>query len=370
MPITASAPLNSSTGYAIDASAFTPSLYSYWDSNPTNIDVAFSFDSAAIVRNLTAIGLFNGTRSIWRLLNGSGQADVTANLAGYGNPFSRNYFLPAGSNTFVASTFITGPGTHILDFGGGQRITKAQNPNPIINAIVPLGNASSYVLRGANGNDTLTGALFSDTLLGFDGNDILLGLGGTDSLIGGNGNDTLDGGNANDTLLGGDGSDTLIGGGANDTLFGNTEDDSLLGDDGTDSLIGGDGNDTLDGGNGNDTLTGGANADHFAYTASNQGIDTITDFTTADFDVIQISASGPGFSGSGLTTGALPGTQFLGGPGVVAATDTDQRFLYNTTDGALRFDADGSAGGFAPVQLATLTNLPPAFDHSYIAIVA
>ncbi|CCH94768.1 Hemolysin-type calcium-binding region protein [Microcystis aeruginosa PCC 9432] len=334
MPITASAPLNSSTGYAIDASAFTPSLYSYWDSNPTNIDVAFSFDSAAIVRNLTAIGLFNGTRSIWRLLNGSGQADVTANLAGYGNPFSRNYFLPAGSNTFVASTFITGPGTHILDFGGGQRITKAQNPNPIINAIVPLGNASSYVLRGANGNDTLTGALFSDTLLGFDGNDILLGLGGTDSLIGGNGNDSLDGGNANDTLLGGDGNDTLIGG------------------------------------NGNDTLTGGANADHFAYTASNQGIDTITDFTTADFDVIQISASGPGFSGSGLTTGALPGTQFLGGPGVVAATDTDQRFLYNTTDGALRFDADGSAGSFAPVQLATLTNLPPAFDHSYIAIVA
>jgi len=361
MPITASAPLNSSTGYAIDASTFAPSLRIYWNLNPTNIDVAFSFDSAAIVRNLTAIGLFNGTRSIWRLLNGSGQADVTANLAGYGNPFSRNYFLPAGSNTFVASTFITGPGTHILDFGGGQRITKAQNPNPITNAIVPLGNASSYVLRGANGNDTLTGALFSDTLLGFDGNDILLGLGGTDSLIGGNGNDTLDGGTANDTLLGGDGSDTLIGGGAND---------SLLGDDGTDSLIGGDGNDTLIGGNGNDTLTGGANADHFAYTASNQGIDTITDFTTADFDVIQISASGPGFSGSGLTTGALPGTQFLGGPGVVAATDTDQRFLYNTTDGALRFDADGSAGSFAPVQLATLTNLPPAFDHSYIAIVA
>ena len=319
MPITASAPLNSSTGYAIDASTFASSLYSYWDLNPTNIDVAFSFDSAAIVRNLTAIGLFNGTRSIWRLLNGSGQADVTANLAGYGNPFSRNYFLPAGSNTFVASTFITGPGTHILDFGGGQRITKAQNPNPInpiTNAIFPLGNSGSYVLRGANGNDTLTGALFSDTLLGFDGNDILLGLGGTDSLIGGNGNDTLIGGN------------------------------------------------------GNDTLTGGANADHFAYTASNQGIDTITDFTTADFDVIQISASGPGFSGSGLTTGALPGTQFLGGPGVVAATDTNQRFLYNTTDGALRFDADGSAGSSAPVQLATLTNLPPAFDHSYIAIVA
>jgi Ca2+-binding RTX toxin-like protein len=319
--------------------------------NPTNIDVAFSFDSAAIVRNLTAIGLFNGTRSIWRLLNGSGQADVTANLAGYGNPFSRNYFLPAGSNTFVASTFITGPGTHILDFGGGQRITKAQNPNPITNAIVPLGNASSYVLRGANGNDTLTGALFSDTLLGFDGNDILLGLLGTDSLIGGNGNDTL------------------IGGGANDTLFGDDGTDSLLGDDGTDSLIGGNGNDTLIGGNGNDTLTGGANADHFAYTASNQGIDTITDFTTADFDVIQISASGPGFSGSGLTTGALPGTQFLGGPGVVAATDTLQRFLYNTTDGALRFDADGSAGSFAPVQLATLTNLPLAFDHNYIVIV-
>ncbi len=303
MPITVSAPLNSSTGYAIDASTFAPSLYDYWDSNPTNIDVAFSFDSAAIGRNLTAIGLFKGTNSIWRLLNGSGQADVTANLAGYGNPFSRNYFLPAGSNTFVASTFITGPGTHILDFGGGQRITKAQNPNAIVNAIIPLGNSSLYVLRGANGDDTLTGALFSDTLLGFDGNDILHGVGGADSLIGGNG------------------SDTLIGGA------------------------------------GNDSLTGGTGADRFAYTASNQGTDTITDFTIAQGDTLTFTSAPFG----GLPLGAVAANQ------LATAEDGVARFIYNVGTGLLQYDTNlAAAGGL--VGIATLTNTP-AITNTQIVIV-
>ncbi|MDB9415233.1 calcium-binding protein [Microcystis aeruginosa] len=303
MPITVSAPLNSSTGYAIDASTFAPSLYDYWNSNPTNIDVAFSFDSGAIGRNLTAIGLFNGTNSIWRLLNGSGQADVTANLAGYGNPFSRNYFLPAGSNTFVASTFITGPGTHILDFGGGQRITKAQNRNPIANDIVTLGNASSYFLRGANGNDTLTGSVLSDTLLGFDGNDILLGLGGTDS---------LDGGNGNDTLIGGAG---------------------------------------------NDSLTGGTGADRFAYNNTNQGVDTINDFTIAQGDTLTFTSAPFG----GLPLGAVAANQ------LATAEDGVARFIYNVGTGLLQYDTNLAASG-GLVGIATLTNTP-AITNTQIVIV-
>ncbi len=331
-----------------------------------------------------------------------------------GTAFSDSLIGAAGQDTLLGldgndtlfgggedDTLDGGLGHDSLDGGGEADTLTGGDGNDTL-----LGGTGNDTLDGGLGHDSLDGGGEADTLTGGDGNDTLLGVAGNDSLDGGLGDDSLDGAQGLDTLLGGDGNDTLLGGGANDallggsgtdsldgggnndtlfggadndTLFGNTEDDSLLGDDGTDSLIGGDGNDTLIGGDGNDTLiggngsdtlTGGTGADHFAYTASNQGIDTITDFTTADFDVIQISASGPGFSGSGLTTGALPGTQFLGGPGVVAATDINQRFLYNTTDGALRFDADGSAGSFAPVQLATLTNLPLAFDHPYIIIVA
>ena len=153
-------------------------------------------------------------------------------------------------------------------------------------------------------------------------------------------------------------------------ITGSNSNDTLTGANAADTINGGQGNDTLTGGGGNDSLTGGTGADRFAYTASNQGIDTITDFTTADSDAIQISASGTGFSGSGLNVGTLNATEFLSGAGATSATTAAQRFIYNTTDGGLRFDADGSAGGFAPVQLATLTNLPGAFNQSYIVIVA
>jgi Ca2+-binding RTX toxin-like protein len=381
-------------------------------------------DNLTSERTLT---LTPGAHTAWRITNFGSNANVT--LFRYGGGFSKSFFLLANSFTYVRGG---AAGTYQLSGDTNNTIPKATNPlTP--NRIRDFSTGDSYNITGSGFNDSLTGASAADTLVGLGGNDTLVGLGGNDSLDGGTENDSLDGGTEDDTLLGGDGNDTLIGdagadhlhgqlgddslnggagadtlfgndgtdtllggsgndsldGGAgtdsldggsandtlfggteNDTLFGDTEDDSLDGGTGNDILIGGDDDDILIGGDGNDFLTGGSGSDRFVYNNITDGIDTITDFTTADFDVIQISASGLGFSGSGLTTGALPGTQFLGGPGVVAATDTDQRFLYNTTDGALRFDADGSAGSFAPVQLATLTNLPPAFDHSYIAIVA
>jgi hypothetical protein len=78
---------------------------------------------------------------------------ASANLTGYNSSFSQNYFLPAGTDTFVSSTFL---GTHILDFGGGQSFTKAENTANSSNSIASLSGTENYVLRGANGNDTLT----------------------------------------------------------------------------------------------------------------------------------------------------------------------------------------------------------------------
>ena len=305
------------------------------DSNPT---LPVSLPATVTADNLTFIGLFADGDAVWRIDN-AGLAVTGVTLASTVPGFTTTLDLAANSQTFVRSTV---GGTHKLTIGAAT-FTKAAGTQPIslgaapatppATTIAPINNSLPYNIIGSAFNDSLVGGVNNDTITGGLGADTLKGNSGADSLNGEAGDDSLDGGSGNDTLLGGTGNDTLLGG------------------------------------TGNDTLTGGAGADHFAYNNTNQGVDTIDDFSTAVVDLIQISASGTGFSGSGLAAGLLPGTQFLGGAGVVAATNTSQRFLYNTTDGALRFDRDGSAGAFAPVRLANLTNLPAAFDHSYIVIV-
>ncbi len=275
-PITIAAPIGSTTGYTINTTTFPPSLAAFWAADPANLDLAVSITTTVTGRNLTALGKISG-RSAWLLRNGLGQTDVaSANLSGYKStpPFSQNYFLPGGTDTYVASTFVTGPATHILDFGGNQRFTKAQNQDAASEEIAMLGNLGPFVLRGANGNDILTGSMMADTLFGFDGND---------SLNAGSGNDSLDGGNGNDTLIGGNNNDTLIGGNGNDILDGGALSDSLDGGDGNDTLTGGPGTNILDGGNGADT---------FVFT--NQGNQTVTQFITGDNDVFAFTVSAYG----------------------------------------------------------------------------
>ena len=80
----------------------------------------------------------------------------------------------------------------------------------------------------------------------------------------------------------------------------------------------------------------------------------IKDFV-AGADFLRISAAG---FGGGLVAGnSLLGTQFLSGSGVTAAATADQRFLYDTATGTLRFDADGTGGSGSQI-LAVLTGAP------------
>ncbi|KGA01782.1 hypothetical protein KP05_11020 [Cobetia amphilecti] len=120
------------------------------------------------------------------------------------------------------------------------------------------------VLIGTDGNDTLTGdgdgPFYADYLIGEGGNDTLNGGLGSDRLEGGGGNDTLRGGSGNDTLAGGSGNDLLVGGSGNDIL------------------TGGDGADTFQWLSGHDINSEGGRA-----------TDTITDFSVADGDVIDLS---------------------------------------------------------------------------------
>ena len=107
---------------------------------------------------------------------------------------------------------------------------------------------------------------------------------GIDSLTfnGGGGNDTLDGSTANGPLLG----------------RGEAGNDLLIGGAGDDVLQGGAGNDVLVGGFGLDVLTGGTGADVFRFLTTDDlasanaggGADTITDFSQAGRDRIDLSA--------------------------------------------------------------------------------
>jgi Ca2+-binding RTX toxin-like protein len=95
-------------------------------------------------------------------------------------------------------------------------------------------------------------------------------------------------------------------------------------------------------------ITGGQ--DNFSFSSPNEKTDSITDFTPVD-DTISVDDVG---FGGGLVVGRLLETQFVLG---TAATDTDDRFIYNQTNGALFFDVDGT-GASAKIQIATLTNKP------------
>ncbi|MEO1375787.1 MAG: hypothetical protein AAFW70_16005, partial [Cyanobacteria bacterium J06635_10] len=65
-----------------------------------------------------------------------------------------------------------------------------------------------------------------------------------------------------------------------------------------------------------------------------------------------ISATG---FGSGLTAGnTISEDQILIGSSSVANNEI-QRFIYNKTDGALYFDADGNQTEFDAIQIATLS---------------
>lgn len=145
--------------------------------------------------------------------------------------------------------------------------------------------------------------------------------------------------------------DTLSGKGGNDLLNGGKGNDTLVGGSGNDPLKGGSGNDKLSGGAGKDTLAGGSGKDVFLFNAPLNGstnVDTITDFSVVD-DTIQLeNAVFAKLTG----TGPLVAGHFKASVDGKAGDGNDY-ILYNTTSGALFYDADGT-GAIAAVKFATV----------------
>ena len=139
--------------------------------------------------------------------------------------------------------------------------------------------------------------------------------------------------------------------------------DTFTGHHGDDSFNGGGGNDTLSGGQGNDMLTGGAGNDVFVLgdslpsggSPNGPDVDTIADFQAGDS--IRLLGDYPFGLFNQLEAGALAAGAFRSGTGATTAVDADDRIIYNTTNGNLYYDADGTGAG-AAVQIATLTGNP------------
>jgi Ca2+-binding RTX toxin-like protein len=231
----------------------------------------------------------------------------------------------------------------------------------------------------------ITGNGAANSLSGAAGNDTLSGLGGVDTLAGGAGNDNYIA-SAGDVIVekAGEGTDTVsstinwtlaaevenltLAGAGNVGGIGNASANVLRGNTGNNRLQGLDGRDTLFGGGGNDTLNGGAGADAFVFDSAlsaGTNLDLVQDFTPGsdklrlDDDVFSSFAAGV----------AVTSAQFLAGAGVTAAQTVDQRLVYNTSTGALFYDADG-LGGVAAVQFALLgSSTHPALGVGDFVIV-
>lgn len=271
---------------------------------------------------------------------------------------------------------------------GNDELT-GQNVNDRVFGWARGGNANSPsgndYLRGGFGYDKVIGGTGNDTLYGDYGgdskygtgldkkrNDLLDGGTGNDYLFGDDSNDTLYGGYGNDYLDGGEGSDTLYGGAGNDKLYetgvsgtnyldGGYGDDSLTGSDARDYLVGGSGNDTLNALYNDDTLVGGAGVDEF-YVPSQYGTytTTILDFSVADETIIT-GGFGPYLTPSSIIT---PEQLAFG----TAASEPDDRFVYNLQTGELTFDSDGS-GAFPQEKFAFLSpGLALTYQDIYVGL--
>jgi Ca2+-binding RTX toxin-like protein len=298
-----------------------------------------------------------------------------------GNDYANTLDGAAGADNLIGGA---GNDTYVVDNAGDVVTEDSGDGTDTVQSSI------NYTLGSAIENLTLTGKAaingtgndLDNTLTGNAAANVLNGGIGNDNMVGGKGNDTyyVDATGDAVTEAANAGTDTIITslstysisaltnlenlsyyGSSNAILTGN----ALI-----NTLTGGTGNDTLAGGLGNDILTGGAGNDTFVFNTvanASKNKDIITDFVSGT-DVIQFSKAI--FTGLGTSAGSLTSDQFWSGAGVTKAHDADDRIIYNTTSGALYYDADGSGKAAAAVQVALIgASSHPTLAYTDMAII-
>ncbi len=284
----------------------------------------------------------------------------------------------AGSDTISNFENVTGSafddvitgstGNNVLDGGAGTDTVSFASSSTAVTVSLAVSTAQA---TGGGGTDTilnfenLTGGTANDTLTGTNGNNVLDGGSGTDTMSGGLGNDTYVVNLTTDVVneAASSGTDTIVSTVTytlsettqinieNLTLSGTTT-ISGTGHSGANVITGNSGSNILNGMLGNDTLTGGPGVDYYLFNTAlgATNVDAITDFSVAD-DTIRLENTGAGLFTALTTTGTLAAAAFWTGS---AAHDADDRIIYNSANGDLWYDADGT-GATAAIKFATLS---------------
>ena len=275
------------------------------------------------------------------------------------------------------------------------------------------GLGGNDTLEGRHGDDRLNGGAGNDSLIGNAGADLLRGEDGDDTLDGASGvdrwqiegeptftswpdrqpipGDTLDGGLGNDVFYV-QHNDVIVDAGGIDTVLTDQFEYTLPGgfenltyqpfgfSDGEGLSVTYTGNAldntirveklwinsaaALDGGEGNDTLDGGASADTFIFAAA-PGVanaDEVIGFFSGPAHTIdepgdKLVLDGTVHANSGPSGNFTADDARFWFSGTGTAHDADDRVIYNTSNGQLWYDADGSGGGAAQL-IATLQGAP------------
>lgn len=329
---------------------------------------------------------------------------------------------------FAAFSSIVAAGGHAsFQFYGLGRTANlaALLGNTVSASIDAISLTSAVEITLGGGNDIMTGTYYADKIFGGAGDDTIDGYFGNDLINGGAGSDTLSSSSSGAQLLGGAGNDKLAavygaayldGGAGDDMMTGGYGDQRFIVDSAGDhvvetysdmttggidrvfagvsytlsanvetlrltgsaaingfgnvlanSLTGNGGDNVLDGRGGIDVLIGGLGKDTFAFSTpiGKLNADFIADFSSLD-DTIRLENTGVGRFNA-LAVGALSADAFHAAAGAVRAHDASDRIVYNTTNGALYYDADG-LGGADAIRFATLKGAPTLTNADFVVV--
>ena len=354
----------------------TLDLSGFSDASIVNLEPGSYSDAGGAVNNLA---IAYGT-ILENVEGGSGNDRITGNNAAnalYGNG-GNDLLVGKGGNDLLSGK----GGIDRLEGGVGNDLYRVYNAKDIV--IETRGNGRDRVAAaidyrlganadievlttngqsGRSGID-LTGNQLSQTIIGNAGHNYLNGggAGGADVFGGLGGNDKYRVHNSGDKIIerSGAGSDRVLSsvdfklasGVHVETVTTNSSRSlshiDLTGNEISQRIYGNYGNNILDGGRGADTLLGLRGEDTFVFSSAlgSGNVDRVLDFNVND-DLINLDNS----IFSALSHGTLAGSAFKTGS---AASDSNDRIIYDSASGNLFYDADGTGSG-AQSQFAVLS---------------
>ncbi|MFM7426020.1 MAG: DUF4347 domain-containing protein [Elainella sp.] len=363
------------------------------------VQTGLSYRLGASIENLTLTGTAavsgtgNGANNI---ITGNGASNTLSGLIG-----NDRLDGGAGDDTMLGGL---GNDTYLVD-SGGDAVTELSNEGTdTVQSSVSYGlsaNIENLILTGADaingsgnelanrmtgnlGNNFLSGGAGNDTIVGGAGDDFLLGELGDDSMSGGLGNDVYVVDSLGDVIVerSNQGFDIVqssvsysLSAGIEYLALDGIGDINATGNNLANTLLGNDGNNVLTGGAGNDDLIGGAGSDQFAFGSgaafsnATLGRDTIFDFT-AGTDKIGLSKTTFAALTSAVGDGFSDASEFAIVRRDGAASSSTAKIVYNSANGKLFYNQNGTAAGLGTGGTFAVLNNNPTLTASDFVIQA